>query len=107
MIDFKISTIRRDANVTVTVRIYQGAITTEDEKDITRAMVPVTRYRRTSKVREHTITFPNATDEQILKLLRKKLKRMAVKRKDVTIPEQSDAMDTPLPDDLPDNVETF
>jgi len=32
---------------------------------------------------------------------------MAVKRKDVTIDEQSDANDTPSPDDLPDNVETF
>ena len=58
MIDFKLPVVIEHENGTTEyhVRVYQGAVTTEDE-----GSRPVTRYRRSGRVQEFTLTLPTAT----------------------------------------------
>ena len=54
--DYKHPRIIKENNgeVTVLARIYEGAITTEKEENEEGQLVDVTRYRRTSKLKEIT-----------------------------------------------------
>jgi|TARA_Y100000310_G_scaffold337736_1_gene425573 hypothetical protein len=65
--DYKISSVvLRAGQLTVRVRFYEGAITTEDEPDpFTRRMVPVTRYRRQRLLRETAYDLPEMDDARL------------------------------------------
>ena len=66
MIDFKLSIKKSVTAVWVTYKIYQGAVTTENEEDANGNLVPVTRYRRTAKLGERIRSFPaNVSDATI------------------------------------------
>ena len=58
MLDFKLPVVIDHPGGTTEyrVRVYQGAVTTEDE-----GSRPVTRYRRSGRVQEFTLTLPTAT----------------------------------------------
>ena len=53
LIDYKISRID---NGIALVRFYEGDVTTEDEEDGNGGIISVTRYRRSSLIRETTYT---------------------------------------------------
>ena len=79
--DYKISRITRfdDGRVEVVARIYEGDITTENERLVDGGTGPVTRYRRTGLLRTVTLTLPDlptqATDAQIRRRLNDELKK--------------------------------
>jgi hypothetical protein len=91
MIDYKIhKTVDNGTDVSVTYRIYDGAVTTENEYDLlTDKEVPVERYRRTAMLGEKTVVYSKSDDiRQKLNLV---LDAEATKRGDVVIDEQKNA----------------
>lgn len=73
LLDYKIVKFTHEGrHVDVTVRVYRGAVTTEDEKDIVDgSMVPVTRYRRIAKVAERDFSYDVPRDMTKAKFLQK------------------------------------
>jgi hypothetical protein len=58
LLDYKLVRFSHDKrHVTATLRVYRGAVTTEDERNINGEMVPVTRYRRIATVAERTFEY--------------------------------------------------
>ena len=79
--DYKIIRITRfdDGRVEVVANIYEGDVTTENERRPDDTIGPVTRYRRTARLRQVTLNLPDlplhATDAQIRRLLYDELKK--------------------------------
>ena len=91
MIDYKFhEMVDNGADISVTYRIYEGAITTENEFDILKGKdVPIKRYRRTAMLGEKTAVYLKSDDiRQKLNLV---LDAEATKRGDVVIDEQKNA----------------
>ena len=70
MVDYKFTSIIENDNETkVKVRFYNGAITTENEFDVTTGtVIPITRYRRTSKIDEKEYTYPKDKALVVIKI---------------------------------------
>jgi hypothetical protein len=91
MIDYKHPEITRinDGRVEVSVRIYEGEITTETEQQLDGSDIPVTRYRRHTFLGERTLPVSDlARVEDELKAM---LSEEAVQRGTTPIPEQRSA----------------
>ncbi len=70
--DYKISRVTRqdDGTMTVVVRFYEGAITTELELGLgSDPMIPVTRYRRTRMIGERTYQRATMSDVELRRYL--------------------------------------
>ena len=66
--DYKFWYIRRDDDVHISecaVRFYEGEITTENERDVNGNLVPITRYRRTKKLKKFNL--PHFKGRKIIK----------------------------------------
>lgn len=88
MMDYKIDYAIEDENEThVHYTVYEGAVTTEDERDpLTDEVGPVTRYRRSAILLEAAATYPIGTDiEQELNVV---LAQLAAQRQDEAIEQQ-------------------
>lgn len=88
--DFKFSAIIDDGtNLTITVKFYEGEITTEDEPDyeLKGGMKPVTRYRRSTFLEERTVVLPVGADYR--SHFKKELRKPIKGKKRQPIPEQS------------------
>jgi hypothetical protein len=64
--DYKMVRLSHRANGTwkVMLRIYEGDITTEDE-EVGDEVVAITRYRRTAKLEDRTLTIPAMTEAAV------------------------------------------
>lgn len=86
--DFKIVSQENNGAVWhVLVKFYEGDITTKDEYDfLQKKSFPITRYRRSGKVREETYRFDGKlTDDDIEAALLEELKKDASR---IPVPEQ-------------------
>lgn len=85
--DYKTSRMTQhdDGSWTMLLRIYEGDITTENEEDGDGDLVLVTRYRRTTMLREETLNFPAMREVDLQEQLRAEL---AKDRTRTPIPEQ-------------------
>lgn len=74
-LDYKIAGIVQDGKTTVCkMRVYKGAVTTENEIVLGKVAEPVTRYRRQSLLSEEVIEFEGSLSmEEIVKQLNLKL----------------------------------
>ena len=96
--DYKIVDIQDNGSgkLTVTVRYYTGAVTTEDEfNKETDSMEPVTRYRRTKLLEEVTYELSDPRErmsQNLIKFLNKELKTKADKQNKSVISEQTDVL---------------
>lgn len=75
-LDYKIVSWSKDVNqYTVHVRLYRGAVTTEQEPDRDGNLVDMTRYRRAAMVAQRRFTFTSdLTPNQLRKWLNAKIK---------------------------------
>jgi hypothetical protein len=101
-LDYKIVSYSHEGrHVTANVRVYRGAITTEDEMNQqTLVLEPVTRYRRIAVVRERTFEYDVPRDmtrqEFVTKVrgyLNKKLGDFASANGHTVITDQQDVSD--------------
>lgn len=102
LLDYKIVRFSHEGrHVDATVRVYRGAVTTEDElTGISRELAPVTRYRRNAMVAERTFSYDvprNMTREEFLQkaraYLNNKLLNYATAHGHTVIIEQQDITD--------------
>ena len=79
MIDYKLNSVSvGNGKATITVIIYEGGITTENEEDLTGKLVPVTRYRRTKKLGKKTATLDKEyTIEQLRDICNAVIKKIS------------------------------
>lgn len=100
LLDYKITRLSHEGrHVTADVRVYRGAITTEQE-EVNRELVDVTRYRRIATVRERTFEYDvprDMTREEFLTKVRaylnNKLLTYAAANGHTVITEQQDIAD--------------
>ena len=73
--DYKISrqTHHDDGSWTVVLKIHEGEITTADEEDANLVLGPVTRYRRTSLLREETLELGAVSEAEVTRLCKVEL----------------------------------
>lgn len=76
--DYKIRRISHgDKTVEVDLVIYEGEVSTLDEPDLNGSIIPVTRYRRSSKIEARNIVFDRPiSDNAIHGNLRNRLKNI-------------------------------
>lgn len=97
LLDYKIVRFSHEGrHVTATVRVYRGAITTEQET-VDGVLQPVTRYRRIATVRERTFEYDVPQDMSKENFLRKarayfnnKLLAFAAEKGHTVITQQQD-----------------
>lgn len=94
-VDYKMPHIKITGDKTrIKVVIYKGKIATQDEPDADGSMQPITRYRRTAKIKTITRTLNGVfTEEQIRRKINKQLKIEADAIGIPVITEQSDTSD--------------
>lgn len=100
LLDYKIVRFSHDKrHVDVTVRVYRGAVTTENENTID-GIQPVTRYRRIAVVAERNFSYDVPRDMDRQEFLQKaraylnnKLLNYATARGHTVITEQHDIAD--------------
>lgn len=63
-----------NGNLTVIIRIYEGDITTESERE-GKETKEVAHYRRTRMIREETYGLPATSEKELHKLLKKELRK--------------------------------
>lgn len=93
LIDYKFHRTKQVSNnkTEVVMAIYDGAITTEDEYDLSGNLQPVTRYRRNSKLEEITrIVSGKIPAQAAVRRCNKILKDYADENGHTVITEQSD-----------------
>jgi len=89
--DYKLKRVveHDDGKQTVEFVFYEGEITTEDEIDTDGRLVPVTRYRRTKKLRERSVTLESV---ESLDRIQKRLNNILARDESRSpITEQTDA----------------
>ena len=91
-IDYKMpAIIVKNGKTYIKILFYKGDITTEDELDVGTGTIPVTRYRRTSKIKTiNHILNGVFTEAEVRRKINLKLKTLADERGFTVVTEQSD-----------------
>lgn len=90
-VDYKITDLQMTSQgIHITIRIYGGDITTENEANEQGALKPVTRYRRQQMIREISYTLdPTQVTNLVTRWLNKKLAQEAQSRGKQVISDQN------------------